>query len=110
MKSAVRFQLPKTVRIIWATNPRKAVISLPDGVIVCDPSLKTLPEFCLMFVLFHEIGHYFYEDEKECDRFAAEEMHRRGFNPSQILIATELTLGDPDRRSCNLDNAKRLNR
>lgn len=106
--SGPRFPLPKRVRIVWGTNPHKAVISLVDGVIVLDPSLKKLPQFVLTFILFHEIGHYFYEDEESCDRFAAEEMHRRGFTPSQIHLAASMTLKDHHRKSCNYHTAKEL--
>jgi hypothetical protein len=103
-----RFKIPRTVRLVFADNPNKCSISLPDGIIICDPSLRELPSFCLVFILFHEIGHYYYEGEKECDRFAAEEMHRRGYNPSQIHLATWLTMGDHERRSCNFETAKNL--
>lgn len=106
----LRFPLPKKVQIVWAPNPHKAVIGLVEGVIVLDPSLKSLPHFALVFILFHEIGHYFYQDEESCDRFAAEEMHRRGYNPSQINLATHMTLDHVGRKACNYANAKRLDR
>ena len=106
----VRSELPKRVRIIFAPNPHKACISLRDGVIIVDPSLRALPKFCLVFILFHEIGHYFYQDEERCDLFAAEEMHRRGFNASQIDQATTMTMGNHSRRSCNFETAQRLNK
>lgn len=104
----LRFPVPKKVRILFSPNPFKACISLREGIIVADPSLKKLPYYCLVFVLFHEIGHYYYQDEAACDRFAADEMARRGFNPSQINHASFATMGDPHRRKCNFDNAKRL--
>lgn len=106
--SSVRCPIPRRIRLVFAPNPRKAVISLPDGIIIADPSLKRLPSFCLVFILFHEIGHYFYQDEAGCDRFAADEMARRGYMPSQIMAASELTMNDHERRSCNIDNARRL--
>jgi hypothetical protein len=106
----LRFPLPKKIELVFAPNPHRAIISLRDGVIVADTALKTLPFPSLVFVLFHEIGHYFYEDEAECDRFAAEEMHRRGFTPSQINLATHQTLNDPHRRRCNYTTAQQLNK
>jgi hypothetical protein len=104
-----RYPLPDQVRLHFAPNPNKCSISLPNGVIVADPSLRNLPTFALVFILFHEIGHYFYTAEEDCDRFAADEMHRRGYNPSQIALATELTLGagNAARKGCNFNNAKR---
>lgn len=104
----IRIPIPKKVRIVFAPNPFKAVISLPDGIIVADPSLRNLPAFCLAFILFHEIGHYYYADEESCDAFAADEMHRRGYNASQIAIAPQLTMGDAHRRLCTFTHAKRL--
>lgn len=106
--SSLRFPLPKRVELVVAPNPFKACISLPDGIIVIDPSLLELPPFCLVFVLFHEIGHYWYKSEEACDRFAAEEMHRRGYNPSQIELASRMTMHSEHRRQCNLSTAKQL--
>lgn len=108
--SQLRFPMPKRVKLLFHPNPYKACISLRDGVIVADPSLKQLPFYCLVFVLFHEIGHYYYTDEAACDRFAADEMNKRGYTPSQINHATHATLGDEHRRRCNFDNAKRYDR
>lgn len=109
--SQMRFPMPRKVRLVFAVPPPPTVgacISLPDGVIVCDPALRDLPSFCLTFVLFHEIGHYFYEDEESCDKFAAEEMHRRGFNPSQIAQASAMTQKPGPRETCNFNTAKAL--
>ena len=107
-RATLRYKLPKKVEVVYAPNPNKATISLPDGVIIVDPSLRELPAFCLTFVLFHEIGHYFYRDEESCDQFAAEEMHRRGFNPSQIDQAAAFTLGHQQRRACVNGHAHKL--
>jgi hypothetical protein len=106
--NAPRFPIPGKVRLVFAPNPNKCSISLPDGIIIADTSLRNAPAFVLVFILFHEIGHYFYQDEAECDRFAAEEMFRRGYNPSQIAIATELSMNDPHRRSENIKTAQGL--
>lgn len=107
-KARLRFPLPKKVQLVFAPNPNKCSISLPDGIIICDPSLRRFPSFVLVFILFHEIGHYFYKSEEECDRFAAEEMHRRGYNPSQIDAATRFTLEDTGRKACNFNTAAQL--
>lgn len=106
--SHLRFPLPKKISLHFAPNPVKAAIDLRSGTVVVDPALRALPSFCLTFILFHEIGHYFYKDEAMCDLFAAQEMHRRGFNPSQIAAASTLTLTDAARRRCNFETAKQL--
>lgn len=96
-------RFPKRIRVVFAPNPSRCSIHIRRGLIVCDPSLRTLPACCLTFVLFHEIGHYLYHgaqgeaqaaQEEACDRYAATEMLRRGWNPSQVAIASEMTLSD----------------
>lgn len=47
-----------------------------------------------LFVILHEHGHYLYSDELNCDLFAANEMLKMGFNPSQIVNASIVSLGD----------------
>jgi hypothetical protein len=106
--SRLRFPMPKTVRLEWCSNPNKCSISLKDGVILADHSLKALPAFALVYILFHEIGHYWYADEVSCDKYAADEMHRRGYNPSQIYAATQLTMDNEHRRACNTETARKL--
>lgn len=106
----MRWPMPKRVRIIFSPNPHKAVILLPEGLIILDPSLRSLPYFAKVFILFHEIGHYWHKDEAACDAFAAAEMERRGFNPSQIMAATELTMNDGERRACNFAHAQSMRR
>mgnify|MGYP003346752442 FL=1 len=61
----------------------------------------------MVFVLFHENGHFFYGGEKHgtkayfdnehyCDCYAAKKMLERGFNPSQCLFAVEMCLSEED--------------
>lgn len=89
---APRLPLPPRVSLVWCDNPHKCSIDLRTGRIFADRSLAELPQFALVYILFHEIGHYFYQDEERCDEFAAREMHRRGYNPSQIHLAAQFTL------------------
>lgn len=93
----MRIPFPKMIRFEFAPNPNKCSIDLVRGLIWCDPSIQDLPEFCLTFILFHEIGHYFFgggeANERKCDEFAAAQMRKRGYNPSQIMAASAMTLG-----------------
>lgn len=91
-KGGVRVPFPKEVRVKWCDNPHRASIDLVNGVIYADRSLLTLPEFVRVFVLFHEIGHYWHKDEQACDRFAMDQMIARGFNPSQCVTASKWTI------------------
>lgn len=95
--------MPRRIRVVFAPNPNKCTIHLRQGLIVCDPSVLALPTCARTFILFHEIGHYIFNgaegaavgpQEEACDRFAAVEMLRRGWNPSQVAIASEMTLSD----------------
>lgn len=43
-------------------------------------------------ILYHEIGHYYYETENYCDVYAFENMLTEGYNPSQIYAAFDSTL------------------
>lgn len=86
------YPLPSRVELVWCDNPNKCSIDLRAGRIYADHKLKEQPAFVLAFVFFHEVGHYFYRDEARCDEFAARMMHQRGYNPSQIHLASKMTL------------------
>ena len=107
---APRLPLPRRVVLDWCTNPHKCSIDLRAGRIYADHSLKALPAFALVFILFHEIGHYYYQDEAQCDAFAARMMHQRGYNPSQIHLAARMTLShhSEGRKRKNLETARTL--
>lgn len=109
--SKLRFPLPRKVELVFTSTPPRpgpACIDLPNGVVYCQPWLKHLPAYCLTFVLLHEIAHYFHTTEEACDKFAAEEMYRRGWNPSQVELASRMTLMGSDRHACNVETALNL--
>ena len=89
---APRFKVPRRIHVEYKRNPNKATINLITGVVTMDNSFLDMPKFIRIYVLFHEIGHYFYKGEEGADRFAQVEMLRRGYNPSQIHQASEFTL------------------
>lgn len=71
-------------------NPNKATVDkrIPTLTkILIDESMLENPCEC-EFILFHELGHYFYRTEWKCDLFSAAEMLKRGFNPSQIIFSS----------------------
>ena len=87
-----RFPIPKNIKVEYLKNPNKATIDLIRGHITMDTSFLSMPKFIRIYVLFHEIGHYYYKSEEGADRFAQVEMLKRGYNPSQIHQASEFTL------------------
>ena len=102
--------LPKKVNVSFLENPNKASILVDKHKIFVDPKIMKLPLPSIVFVLFHEIGHYYYKDEKKCDLFAVREMLKRGFNPSQCGIAIDEALSDKslERKICIIDKMRKL--
>ncbi len=96
--------LPGRLRVVFRPNPNRCSIDLKRGRIICDPSVLAYPRVCLTYILFHELGHYrwngartveeAHEVECACDAFAQRQMLARGWNPSQIAAASELTLSE----------------
>jgi hypothetical protein len=103
-------QLPKKVTVNFIENPYKASILVDQHKIFVDHKIMKLPLPSIFFVMFHEIGHYYYKDEKKCDLFAVREMLKRGFNPSQCGIAIDQALSEKsrDRKICIIEKMKLL--
>lgn len=105
-----RYPLPRRVTLHYGDVPQKAQIDLRRGVVYLDNSFRDAPEFVRTFILLHEIGHYFFQDEQRCDKYAAAEMFRRGYNPSQIEAAASMTLSASaaDRIAATFETVKTL--
>lgn len=80
-------------------NPNKCSIDTHTGNVIIDYSIiqKDIP--FVVFILFHEAGHFLYKGgtvkgELLCDCYAAKQMLRRGYNPSQINFAQEFCLSE----------------
>lgn len=102
--------LPKKVKVNFLENPNKASILVDKHKMYVDPKILKLPLPAIHFVLFHEIGHYYYQDEKNCDLFAVREMLKMGFNPSQCGVAIDNALSDKstDRKMCIIQKMRKL--
>jgi len=101
-----RFDLkaPKKIQVKFADNPNKASIHLAEGYVILDNKYKEAPECMLKYILYHEIGHYFYTTESFCDEYATERLLEEGYNQSQIIWASEKSLGPDNVRhlSCKI--------
>lgn len=79
-------------------NPHKCSVNVRTGEVIIDPHINAKDIPFLMLILFHEAGHNYYEGggigENYCDIFAATQMLKRGYNPSQINYAQEFCLGE----------------
>lgn len=125
LKAPVNYKLPKLpkrdryhklpekgVTITYCDNPNKASIVLPFGDIYIDKAFLKLPRPVLAKIILHEIGHFYYEDEIKCDRYAAVKMLQLGYNPSQIALADFTALGgshySQKRKNCTHDLMKKI--
>ena len=68
-------------------NPNKASVNIKTGYIRLDPKFLDKPLPFITFVLFHEISHNKYFTEWKCDVNSANEMLKRGYNPTQCYYA-----------------------
>ncbi len=83
--------LPKigelTNNFVISNNPNKASIYPGLHKIIADKKLfENLPRPCVKFILFHELGHYFYKEESYCDLFAVVCMLQNGFNYYDCML------------------------
>jgi hypothetical protein len=95
----------KDLKIRIGRNPNKASISVYTNKILVDDKILSLPLPNIIFVLFHEIGHFYFHSEKSCDLYAARQMLKLGFNPSQCGTAIIGTLSEhaENRKQCLIE-------
>lgn len=62
-----------------------ARIHTHSGRIEVSPAFHQFPIFAQKFIIAHELGHFYYQDEEYADMFAAQSMLKRGYNPSSIM-------------------------
>lgn len=95
-------------KIALKDNPNKCSIDISSGAIYFDRDFfNTLSLLEFRFVMFHELGHYFYKTEEKADKYACFMMLQIGYNASQIFGATKKTLIDKNRIVDNFLNLKR---
>lgn len=88
MPNKERHYPQKRLKLKFGNNPHKATIYHNKGVILFDRSLKQKPLYVIWFIYYHELGHFYYKTEWKADEFARQMMLRKGFNPSQISLAS----------------------
>jgi hypothetical protein len=79
---------PKRYDIRFGDNPSKCTIYYKEGVILFDNSFKNQPLYIKYAIYFHELGHHYYKTEAKADLYSAKKMLEKGFNPSQIGLAS----------------------
>jgi hypothetical protein len=82
-------KISKTLLFI-TKNPNKASIDVIRKKIYIDKDIFQAPEPVRLAILLHELGHYYYYNERKCDLFSAIEMRKAGF-PKSIISAAFLS-------------------
>lgn len=82
------FSLPEKIPSLhFFENKNKGTIYPLIHKIIIDKELKdTAPFAAVKFILFHELGHYFYKTEKYCDLFACACLYKLGYNTHDCLF------------------------
>lgn len=74
------------------------------GVIETGKTFKHFPFPIRLFILCHEVGHFFYADEENADLYACKIFLENGYNKSTALYALTKVL------KANIQNKKRVER
>jgi hypothetical protein len=86
---------PENFTVKYLNNPKVATILWDEHKIVLDTQLRNLPLSHLVFILYHEYGHRYYDtNESACDAYAKNRMLKEGYNPEQIADAIASTLSN----------------
>lgn len=99
-KAMRHFQGMQAPTFNFGKNPNKATITFfkngETQILIDRDFYNNIGQLGRDFVRFHELGHFRYdgsqEGEQYCDLFAACEMLKRGYNPSQLYAVAHYTL------------------
>lgn len=93
-KPEKKIDIVEHLEIEVAENPNKASIDIKTGHVIIDRKFFNNEIPFVHFILFHELGHFYYSTEYKCDLFSANKMLKLGFNPSQCFYANSICLSD----------------
>lgn len=89
-----------------------ARIYTDTGIIVLNPKFFSYPIEQKLFILLHEVGHFYYKTEWKADQYAAHHYLKIGLNPSQAFksLAGILheTRKDGTPNEINIDRIQRI--
>lgn len=89
-------------------SPSPARIFTDKQIICVNKKFFSYPIEVRMFILLHEVGHFFYTEEWKCDTFAAYHFLDLGFNPSQAFEALAGVLHPGQRNDERINNIYKL--
>lgn len=75
------------------------------GIVETGPKFDDFPKAIKDFILWHEIGHFYYETEEKCDLFALINCLKRGHNRSMCYYSLSRIL---HRSPANIERLKSL--
>lgn len=89
-----------------STSPAR--IFTNEQIICVNKKFFDYPIEVRMFILLHEVGHFFYTEEWKCDTFAAFHFLDMGFNPSQAFESLAGVLHQGKRNDERIENIFKL--
>lgn len=94
IKNQQRFNLPKPERtkyfgvnkiLVDTLSTSPARIATDKNIIILNPKFFDFSVEVKLFILLHEVGHFYYKTEWKCDQYAAYHFLEMGCNPSQAF-------------------------
>jgi hypothetical protein len=82
-------------------NENKASIDTKNGFVLLDEKFINEDKPQLIFIQFHELGHFKYFTEWKCDVFSAAMMLERGYNPTQCYYSSAFCLSQKQEERKN---------
>lgn len=101
-----RYKDEPTVKINSEINGQTPARNFTDeGLIEVSDEFLSFPVPIQRFLTLHEIGHYFYKDEFDCDLYAFVNFMREGYNSSTAFYSLSCILKTSDE---NTDRIKAM--
>lgn len=85
-------------KFLIGDNPNKCTINHITRTIILDESLLKIPKYVLEFIIQHEKGHNFYNDEQGADIYAVNQMLKKGYTPKQIMLSPDFVLSSKNNK------------
>jgi hypothetical protein len=98
----------KETRVYVTKNINKASIDIDRRIIFIDKEIFYSNEVIRKAVLYHELAHYYYYDEKLCDMFSIQKMREEGYAKSLIAAAFNSVLYSDFRKKHVLQRVNEL--
>lgn len=85
-----------------------ARIQTDKQIILVNKQFFNYPIEVRIFILLHEVGHFYYSEEWACDTYAAHHFLKMGYNPSQAFESLAGILHPNQRNDDRIENIYNL--